>query len=326
MVRTIIDKMPMHGCYVEVFAGGASVFFQKPPSQSEVINDLDKDLVTLYRSVKNHPEELYRQFKFSLVSRMEFEREQKVAAETLTDIQRAARYLYLQKTAFGGKIVGQTFGTATTGKPRLNILNLESTLEQAWQRLAQVQIECLDFRNLIQKYDREHTFFFLDPPYWNIPGYKADFIEQDLSLPSVPDHMGKWQQKEGVHQTIDPAGNWERKTDKTISDFAKEIHETTSGDRSETIGGESSEAVTGAKKTTAAAYQVTAPTITIGAPNGGPSLLPLITSALNDIKFALDIIADHTHPSDNTASPNASAIHAKAAGVGTTNESLQTLQ
>jgi DNA adenine methylase len=180
LAQTIIKKMPLHACYVEVFAGGASVFFQKPASRSEVINDLDKDLVTLYRSVKNHPEELYRQFKFSLVSRVEFEREQKVAAETLTDIQRAARYLYLQKSAFGGKIVGQNFGTTTTGKPGLNILTLENTLEQAWQRLAQVQIECLDFRNLIQKYDREFTFFFLDPPYWNIPGYKADFVEQDF--------------------------------------------------------------------------------------------------------------------------------------------------
>ncbi len=180
LARTIINKMPLHACYVEVFAGGASVFFQKPPSRSEVINDLDKDLVTLYRTVKNHPEELYRQFKFSLVSRVEFEREQRVTADTLTDIQRAARYLYLQKTAFGGKIVGQSYGTATTGKPRLNILNLENILEQAWQRLAQVQVECMDFRNLIPKYDRDHTFFFLDPPYWNIPGYKADFVEKDF--------------------------------------------------------------------------------------------------------------------------------------------------
>jgi hypothetical protein len=147
-----------------------------------------------------------------------------------------------------------------------------------------------------------------------------------LTLPAVPDHMGKWQQKEGVHQTIDPSGNWERKTDESISDIAKEIHETASGDKTETIGGESSEDVTGAKKTTAAAYQVTAPTITIGAPNGGPSLLPLITSALNDIKSALDIIADHTHPSNNTVSPDSSAIHAKATGVGGTNTSLQTLQ
>lgn len=60
--------------------------------------------------------------------------------------------------------------------------------------------------------------------------------------------MGRWQQKDGVHQTIDPTGNWERKTDETIADIAKEIHQTASGDRSETIGGESTEEVTGPKK------------------------------------------------------------------------------
>ncbi len=147
-----------------------------------------------------------------------------------------------------------------------------------------------------------------------------------LTLPDVPDDMGRWQQKDGVHQTIDPAGNWERKTGQNISDIAKEIHETASGDRSETVGGESTEEVTGLKRTTAAAYLVTAPTVVIGAPNGGPSLLPLITSALNDIRSALDIIADHVHPSEGSISSSSGAIHTKAAGVGSTNISLQTLQ
>lgn len=180
LAKTIIGKIPEHTCYVEVFAGGASVFFAKEPSRAEVINDLDKDLVTLYRVIKHHPEELYRQYKFSLVSRSEFDREQQVNPETLTDIQRAARYLFLQKCAFGGHITGQTFGMSTTGKPRFNLLTLESTIEKAWQRLVNVQIECKDFRDIIPRYDRPHSFFFLDPPYWKIPGYKHDFQQQDF--------------------------------------------------------------------------------------------------------------------------------------------------
>jgi len=178
--KTIINKIPEHTCYVEVFSGAASVFFAKEASVAEVINDLDNDLVTLYRSIKHHPEELYRQFKFSLVARSEFEREQEVNAETLTDIQRAARYLYLQKNSFGGHVVGQNFKTSTTGKPRINLLTLENTIEEAWRRLIHVVIECKDFRDLIPRYDRPHSFFFLDPPYWNIPGYKYDFAEQDF--------------------------------------------------------------------------------------------------------------------------------------------------
>lgn len=180
LAKTIINKIPEHTCYIEVFAGGASVFFAKDPSQAEVLNDLDRDLVTLYRVIKHHPEELYKQYKYSLVSRSEFDREQQVNPETLTDIQRAARYLFLQKCAFGGHITGQTFGMTTTGKPRFNLLTLESTIEKAWQRLINVQIECKDFRDLIPRYDRPHSFFFLDPPYWQIPGYKHDFEESDF--------------------------------------------------------------------------------------------------------------------------------------------------
>lgn len=180
LAKEIISRFPEHKCYVEVFAGGASVFFTKEPSKIEVINDLDNDLVTLYRAVKHHPEELYRQFKFTLISRSEFNRKKKVNSETLTDIQRAARYLYLQKSCFGGRITGQSYGTATTSQPRLNLFNLQSTLEAAWERLARVNIECLDYKDLIKKYDRKHTLFFLDPPYWNIPGYKYDFCDRDF--------------------------------------------------------------------------------------------------------------------------------------------------
>ncbi len=163
LAKIITGKIPEHTCYVEVFAGGASVFFAKEPSPAEVLNDLDKDLVTLYRVIKHHPEELYKQYKFSLVSRAEFDREQQVNPETLTDVQRAARYLYLQKNAFGGHITGQTFGMSTTGKPRLNLLTLESTIENAWKRMIHVTIECKDFRDLITRYDRPHSFFLPGP-------------------------------------------------------------------------------------------------------------------------------------------------------------------
>ena len=81
LAKTIVDRMPEHTCYVEVFAGAAAVFFSKEPSKTEVINDLDKELITLYRAVQNHPEELHRQFKYALVARDEFNRLMKAAPE-----------------------------------------------------------------------------------------------------------------------------------------------------------------------------------------------------------------------------------------------------
>jgi DNA adenine methylase len=180
LAKRIIERIPAHGCYVEVFAGSATVLFSKEPSRSEVLNDFDKELVTFYRVIKHHPLEFHRQFEYCLVSRDEFDRLMRVEPDTLTDVQRAVRYFYLQKSCFGGKVTGQTFGTSTSGPPRLNLFNLERSIHDAWVRLAQVTIERLDFRALIPKYDRPHSFFFLDPPYWQIPGYRHDFEAKDF--------------------------------------------------------------------------------------------------------------------------------------------------
>ena len=180
LARTIIARMPEHTCYVEAFCGAAAVFFAKEPSKSEVINDVNRDLVTLYRAVQNHPDELHRQFKYALVSRVEFDRLLAANPETLTDIQRAARFLYLQRMSFGGKQYRRNFNMVRTGKPKLNLFTLEETLEAAWRRLAQVLIECKDFRDLIPCYDRPFTFFYLDPPYWRIAGYEHNFADQDF--------------------------------------------------------------------------------------------------------------------------------------------------
>lgn len=112
LTSTIIPLIPKHSCYVEVFAGAAWVLFRKEPSKVEVINDINGDLITLYRVIQNHLEEFVRYFKWALVSRDEWDRLQLVDESTLTDIQRAARFYYLVKNAFGAKIVGQCYGVA----------------------------------------------------------------------------------------------------------------------------------------------------------------------------------------------------------------------
>lgn len=171
----LIPLFPPHECYVEVFAGGAALFFMRPqPAAVEVLNDINGDLVCLYRVVQNHLEEFVRQFKWALSSRQIFEWQKMTRPETLTDIQRAARFFYLQQHAFGGKISGQTFGTATTG-PAINLLRIEENLSAAWQRLSGVYIENLSWLDCATRYDRPHTFLYMDPPYWQTEGYGVDF-------------------------------------------------------------------------------------------------------------------------------------------------------
>lgn len=167
--------LPEHICYVEPFAGGAAIFFLKEPSKSEVLNDCNGDVVNLYRVVQNHLEEFVRQFKWALTSRQIFEWEKMKRPETLTDIQRAARFYYLQRLCFGGKVESRTYGTSTTGGARLNLLRLEEDLSAAHLRLVNVQIEHLDWEECIRRYDRPHTLFYCDPPYWETEGYGPDF-------------------------------------------------------------------------------------------------------------------------------------------------------
>lgn len=170
----LITNRP-HKCYVEEFAGGGSMFFLREPAEVEVLNDVNGDVINLYRVVKNHLEEFLKQFKNPLVSRQLFEWAKETPTEILTDIQRAARYMYIQKLSFGSKVTGQTFGTSPSSPPRFNYLRLEDDLSQAHIRLGRVWIEHLNWQACLNKWDRDYTLHFMDPPYWETEGYGVPF-------------------------------------------------------------------------------------------------------------------------------------------------------
>ncbi|MDR2572780.1 MAG: DNA adenine methylase [Desulfovibrio sp.] len=165
LAKTIVERLPEHTCYAEPFAGAAWVLFRKPESKVEVINDINKDLVTLYRVIQWHLEEFVRYFKWVLVGRDEFDRLRKTDPDTLTDIQRAARFYYLQKTTFSGKPANQNFGYSAVSPARLNLLRIEEQLSAAHLRLCRVYVECLPYAEVIRRYDRPETCFYVDPPY-----------------------------------------------------------------------------------------------------------------------------------------------------------------
>jgi DNA adenine methylase len=89
----------------------------------------------------------------------------RVDAAILTDLERAARFLYLQRLAFGGKVVGRGFGVSPGAPARFDLTKLVPMLEDVHERLCGVTIERLPFAELIQRYDRPETLFYLDPPY-----------------------------------------------------------------------------------------------------------------------------------------------------------------
>lgn len=194
LAKRILPTFPAHECYVEPFAGGAALYFLKPPVTVEVLNDINGELINLYRVVKHHSGELAEQLKGTPISRQMYDWLKVQPIEPLTDIQRAARFLYLQKMAFGGKVVGQNFGTATTTPPRLNLLRIDDELAAAKLRLSRTYLEHLPWEECIRRYDRPHTLFYLDPPYWGTEGYGVEFgLEQYARMAelarSIKGHM-----------------------------------------------------------------------------------------------------------------------------------------
>jgi DNA adenine methylase len=179
IARTIISLIPEHTCYCEPFCGGAQVLFHKQPSKSELLNDLNEEIFNFLRICQMHYEELLRYLNFCIVSRRWFELFDRVPPEALTDIQRAARFFYLQKNCYGGLIVRRNFAPSIQNGSNYNPKSLPTLIRHAHERLLNVQLECLPYQDILRKYDRPFTFFYLDPPYFNRPYYKFNFEEKD---------------------------------------------------------------------------------------------------------------------------------------------------
>lgn len=180
LAAQIISMLPEHTTYVEPFAGGAQVFFHKQPSKVEVLNDLDGEIVNFLRVLQWHHEEFLRYLRFMVVSRKTHELLSASDPKTLTDVQRAGRFYYLQKNSFGGLVVKQAYHYGVVQRPNFNPRRLPEVIAAAHRRLQQVQLECLPYHQVLAKYDRPTTLFYLDPPYWQRKLYKFNLSGDDF--------------------------------------------------------------------------------------------------------------------------------------------------
>ena len=168
--KYIIPLLPEHTCYVEPFAGAAWVLFGKSPSDVEILNDKEQELINFFRVVKEKSEELIASFEWELVSRSEFERLAGLEPTQLTDVQRAHRFYYLIMAGWGGELHYPRFQTSITDGGHGNRLfgalkTLRKRLEPIHKRLSTVIIENLDWQDCIDRYDRQGTVMYIDPPY-----------------------------------------------------------------------------------------------------------------------------------------------------------------
>lgn len=176
----IINEIP-HKLYAEPFVGMGGVFFKRDiPAKNEAINDFSKDVANFFRVVQKHQDEFIKHLKWYLNSRILFENLAATPPEVLTDIERAVRFYYLQKLAFGGKVHGRNFGANPNRTDCFNVRKFKKHLESIHVRLQGVLIECLNYSKFIEKYDRKDTLFYLDPPYYgNENDYGKNLFERE---------------------------------------------------------------------------------------------------------------------------------------------------
>ena len=196
LAKTLIERIETvpHTTYAEPFIGMAGVFLRRRLiPKAEVINDISVDIANFFRVLQRHYVAFMEMMRFQITTRREFERLTETNPDTLTDLERAARFLYLQRTAFGGK---KNFGVSPTTSARFNVTKLGPMLEELHQRLAGVVIERLPYQRFIDRYDRPETLFYLDPPYWDCENdygkgvfSKDDFTHLAKQLATIKGHF-----------------------------------------------------------------------------------------------------------------------------------------
>lgn len=170
--KRILEEFPKqetYNRYIEVFGGAGWVLFSSDRhAKMEVYNDVNGNLVNLFRCTKYHPEALQKELEYTLMSREQFfDAKEQIDIRGLTDIQRAARFYILIKESFGADL--RSFGVRSK-----NIENAVDYISIISKRLNNVVIENQDFEHILKTYDRKDALFYLDPPYYETEKYYPD--------------------------------------------------------------------------------------------------------------------------------------------------------
>jgi DNA adenine methylase len=184
LASKILSVIPDHTLYCEAFTGGAAVFFAKEPSEIEVLNDTNREMMNFYRVLKNEFVSLEKEIRITLHSRDLHRKAQVIYTnpDMFSEVRRAWAVWVLSCQSFAADLTnafGYDRSKNTTTKKIGN--NRDRFTEEYAIRLQNVNLECADALYVIRSRDSEQSFFYLDPPYFNSDcGHYDGYSEQDF--------------------------------------------------------------------------------------------------------------------------------------------------
>jgi DNA adenine methylase len=190
MARHILPIIPVHNLYCEPFAGGAAIFFAKLPSEVEILNDTNRELINFYRVVQSDFTSLEKEIKITLHSRDLYRKASVIYnnPDMFSELKRAWALWVLSSQGFSGQLDSSWgYDKAKNSTPKRIENKKESFTEDLAIRLQQVQLECADALYIIRSRDIKDAFFYVDPPYFNsdmghYDGYSKEDFEALLQL------------------------------------------------------------------------------------------------------------------------------------------------
>lgn len=198
LAKTILNLIPHHTLYAEPFVGGGAVFWAKPPSTIEVVNDINQELINFYYVTKHHYELLEKLIQSTLHSRTQHKEAQIIynTPTLFSKVQRAWAVWVLASQSFGSMLDAPWGYTKKSNAMPLKIFNKKQSFTKAYaERLEKVQLENTDALRILKFQDTEDSFFYCDPPYINSrQGHYEGYTEADFErlLEALKNIKGKF--------------------------------------------------------------------------------------------------------------------------------------
>ncbi len=178
--KLILNHIPLHSCYIEPFAGGASIFFAKKKVQENILNDLDEELVNVYRVIRDEPDKLIK-FLEGKPAKKELHKYYKNEFNPKDYLEKAGRWYFLNRISYSGIMNKQNCYWGYGDKFSMRPENWPNNIFRSSLKLQGVRFFCEDFETIIDNAS-DGTFLFVDPPYFNADQdkfYTCTFTRED---------------------------------------------------------------------------------------------------------------------------------------------------